>query len=44
MLILEVMTRGQLNAELQKAEDSINTGKVYTIEEVETEMKKEFGV
>ncbi len=44
MLVLEKMTREQLNVELQKAEDSINAGKVYTIEEVETEMKKEFGV
>ena len=44
MLVLEKMTKEQLNDELKKAEDSIKAGKVYTIEDVETEMKKEFGV
>ena len=39
MLVLENMTKEQLNDELQKAEDSIKAGRVYTIEEVESEMK-----
>lgn len=44
MLVLEKMTKEQLSFELQKAEDSVNSGNVYTIEEVEAEIKKEFGV
>ena len=44
MLELEEMTKKQLSFELQKAEDSVNSGNVYTIEEVEVEIKKEFEI
>lgn len=44
MLVLGEMTKEQLSFELQKAEDSVKSGNVYTIEEVESEIKKEFGV
>lgn len=38
------MTKEQIDAELQKGFDSLNSGKVYTAEEVDAELFKEFGI
>ncbi len=38
------MTREQLDAELMKGVGSLRTGKTYTVDEVDTELKKEFGI
>ena len=38
------MTREQLDAELQKGVDSINAGKVYSADEVDAVLAKEFGI
>lgn len=38
------MTREQLEAELQKGVDSIKTGKVYSADEVDAALAKEFGI
>lgn len=41
-LDVDVMTREQLDAELQKGVDSIKTGKVYSADEVHMALTKEF--
>ena len=38
------MTAEQLDAELMKGVGSLRTGKTYTVDEVDTELKKEFGM
>ena len=38
------MTRGQLDAELMKGIESMKSGKTYTADEVDAELKKEFGI
>ncbi|MGE9874915.1 type II toxin-antitoxin system RelB/DinJ family antitoxin [Hornefia butyriciproducens] len=38
------MTREQLDAELQKGVDSIKAGKVYSADEVDATLAKEFGI
>ncbi len=38
------MTGEQLDAELQKGVDSIKAGKVYSADEVDAALEKEFGV
>lgn len=38
------MTKEQIDAELQKGFDSLKSGKVYTAEEVDAELFKEFGI
>ncbi len=38
------MTREQLDAELQKGIDSINAGNVYSADEVDDILAKEFGI
>jgi DNA-damage-inducible protein J len=39
-----VMTREQLDAELQKGVDSIKAGKVYSADEVDAALSMEFGI
>ena len=39
-----VMSREQLDAELQKGVDSIKAGKIYSEEEVDSLLVKEFGI
>lgn len=39
-----VMTREELDAELQKGVDSIKAGKVYSADEVDAALAKEFGI
>ena len=39
-----VMTREELDAELQKVVDSIKAGKVYSADEVDAVLAKEFGI
>lgn len=43
-LSIEELSTEQLNAELQKGYDSILAGKVYSADEVDTIMKKEYGI
>ncbi len=43
-LSVGAMTREQLNAELQKGMDSINAGNVYSADEVDDILAKEFGI
>ncbi|WP_294160628.1 type II toxin-antitoxin system RelB/DinJ family antitoxin [uncultured Selenomonas sp.] len=38
------MTRAELDAELQKGVDSMKAGKVYTADEVDAELRREFGI
>jgi len=38
------LTTEELNAELQKGFDSIQAGRVYTADEVDAFLKKEFGI
>ena len=38
------MTREELDAELQKGVDSIKAGKVYSADEVDAVLAKEFGI
>lgn len=38
------LTREQLDAELQKGLDSIKTGKVFSADEVDAALAKEFGI
>ena len=38
------MTREELDAELQKGVDSIKAGKVYSADEVDAALAKEFGI
>ncbi|MCD8073530.1 MAG: type II toxin-antitoxin system RelB/DinJ family antitoxin [Lachnospiraceae bacterium] len=43
-LSVGAMTTEQLNAELQKGMDSINVGNVYSADEVDEILAKEFGI
>ena len=43
-LAIGAMTREQLDAELQKGVDSIKAGRVYSADEVDAALKKEFGI
>lgn len=38
------MTKEQIDAEIQKGFDSLKSGKVYTPEEVDAELFREFGI
>ena len=38
------MTREQLDAQLQKGMDSLESGRVYTVEEADAELSREFGI
>ena len=38
------MTREQLDAELMKGIESMKSGKTYTADEVDAELKREFGI
>ena len=41
---IESMTREEINNELSKGMDSINSGKTYKAEEVDSLLNKEFGI
>ena len=43
-LAVGAMTREQLDAELQKGVDSIKAGKVYSADEIDAALAKEFGI
>ena len=43
-LAVGAMTREELDAELQKGVDSIKAGKVYSADEVDAVLAKEFGI
>lgn len=43
-LAVGAMTREELDAELQKGVDSIKAGKVYSADEVDAILAKEFGI
>ncbi len=43
-LAVGAMTRERLDAELQKGVDSIEAGKVYSADEVDMALAKEFGI
>lgn len=43
-LDIDTMTREQIDAELQKGIDSIKAGKVYSADEVDEVLAKEFGI
>ena len=43
-LAVGAMTREELDAELQKGVDSIKEGKVYSADEVDAVLAKEFGI
>ena len=43
-LDIDTMTREQIDAELQKGIDSIKAGKVYSADEVDEMLAKEFGI
>ena len=43
-LAVGAMTKEQLDAELQKGVDSIKAGKVYSADEVDAVLAKEFGI
>lgn len=43
-LSMDAMTKEQLDAELQKGVDSIETGNVYSADEVDAILAKEFGI
>ena len=43
-LAVGAMTIEELDAELQKGVDSINAGKVYSADEVDATLTKEFGI
>lgn len=38
------MSREQLDAELMKGVESMKSGKTYTADEVDAELKREFGI
>lgn len=38
------MSRSELDAELMKGIDSLKSGKAYTVDEVDAEIAKEFGI
>ena len=41
---IDGMTREQLDAELLKGVESMKSGKTYTADEVDAELKREFGI
>lgn len=41
---IDGMTRDQLDLELRKGIESLKTGKTYTSDEVDAELRKEFGI
>lgn len=43
-LDIDTMTREQIDAELQKGIDSVKAGKVYSADEVDEMLAKEFGI
>lgn len=43
-LVYEVLTKEQFDAELEKGMADIRAGRLYTADEVEEEIKKEFGI
>ena len=43
-LWLSAMKREQLDAELMKGVESLKSGKTYTVDEIDAELKKEFGI
>lgn len=43
-LAVGAMTKAQLNAELQRGVDSIKVGEVYSADEVDVALAKEFGI
>ena len=43
-LSLDELTTEQLNAELQKGFDSIQAGRMYSVDEVEAIMHREYGI
>ncbi len=43
-LAVDTMTRERLDAELQKGMDAIDAGKVYSADEVDDVLAKEFGI
>ena len=43
-LAVDAMAREQLDAELQKGVDSIKAGNVYSADEVDAALAKEFGI
>lgn len=43
-LAIGAMTREELDAELQKGVDSIKAGKIYSADEVDAILAKEFGI
>ena len=38
------MSREQLDAELMKGVESLKSGKSYTVDEIDAELKKDFGI
>ena len=38
------LTKEQFNAEIEKGMEDIKAGRVYSVDEVEAEMKREFGI
>ena len=38
------LTKKQFNAEIEKGMEDIKAGRVYSADEVEAEMKREFGI
>lgn len=40
----QALTKEQFNAEIEKGMEDIRAGKVYSADEVEAEMKREFGL
>lgn len=38
------MSRAELDAELRKGMDSLQSGKTYTVDEVDAELSREFGI
>ena len=40
----QALTKEQFNAEIEKGMEDIKAGKVYSADEVEAEMKREFGL
>ncbi len=43
-LSVDELTTEQLNAELQKGFDSVQTGKLYSADEVDSILRKEYGI
>ena len=40
----QALTKEQFNAEIEKGMEDIKAGKVYSADEIEAEMKREFGL